>query len=139
MISRIDVKRLAPNEGDFPVGAWVYQECGVCLEVGWLNRRHCCDYSACIPCLQQYYSSRIEFGTITIECINPLCHSFVHRDEISARLSPQMKDVYHRLLLSSSSQSEQTKPCPQCNSFYTITEDMIKLFKTKPKDSTIYR
>jgi len=125
--------------GDFPVGPWTYAECGICLEVGWLNKRHCCDYCACIQCLQQYYSSRIELGAVTIECINPFCHSFVHRDEISARLTPQMKDVYHRLLLTTSSQSEQTKPCPQCNYFYTLSDDLFKQYKSKMKDSHIFR
>lgn len=140
LISRIiDAKRLVPTDADFPTGPWVYQECGVCLELGWLNKRPCCNYCACNACLQLYYSSRIEFGTVTIECVNPFCRSYVHRDEISARLSPQMKDIYHRLLVTSSSQSEQTKTCPQCNNFYTISDETLKLFKSKPKDSTIFR
>ena len=139
VIQEGDDKRLAPTDGSFPLGAWVYQECGVCLEIVWLNKRHCCGYCVCIECLQQYYSSRIEFGNVTIECVNPVCQSFVHRDEISARLSPQMKDIYHRLLLMSSSESEHTKPCPQCNHFYTLPEGLIQLFGNKAKDSTIYR
>ncbi len=131
----MDVKETSPH---YPMGPWEYQECGVCLEVVWLYKRYCCDYCACISCLRQYYTSRIQFGAVSIECINPLCRSYVHRDEISARLSPEMKEVYHRLLLTST-QSDQTKPCPQCNYFYTLSEERLKQMRSKYKEPTIFR
>lgn len=131
--SNSELRETTPH---FPTGAWTFEECGVCLEINWLYRRSCCNYCACISCLSNYYSLKVQMGIVTIECINPLCKRYVHRDEISSRLqSSEMKEIYYRLLLSNNL-SPFSKTCPQCNYLFRIDETdykkMINAKRNKP-------
>lgn len=118
----LDILGLLPNANwsnkesspHYPVGEWNFKECGICLEMKWLYCRHCCQYPACNSCLQLYYTSKVEQGIIQIECCNPTCHSYVHRDEISARLHNGTKETFYKLLASANI-NKFTKTCPRCS------------------------
>ncbi|KFM64884.1 putative E3 ubiquitin-protein ligase RNF217, partial [Stegodyphus mimosarum] len=107
---------MSPNEPSphYPVGDWQFDECGICYESQWLYRRACCGFSACSSCLQSYFSSKIDEGQVKIECCNTSCSSYVHRDEISARLSIADKEKFHKLLILAN-QDSNTKTCPRCS------------------------
>lgn len=114
---------LAPNN------RWSYQECAICCETQWLLVRTCCLFPACLDCLSQYYTGRVEMGNLSIECIRTECHELVYRAEVNARLGPEKRSLYNRLLLLQSSESDRSKPCPQCNTILTLlpeTEQKMK-------------
>ncbi|XP_076361021.1 E3 ubiquitin-protein ligase RNF217-like isoform X1 [Tachypleus tridentatus] len=98
----------------FPVGELDCEECAICLEVHWLYRRPCCNYPACNSCLHQYFTTKVEEGLVKIECCNDMCDNFVHRDEISARLTTPTKDIFYKLLVRAN-EDDRTKTCPRCN------------------------
>ncbi|GFR28445.1 uncharacterized protein TNCT_187251 [Trichonephila clavata] len=98
----------------FPVGDLEFEECGICYKVEFSYRRPCCAFSACTSCLKQYYASKVEIGQVKINCCNPDCNMYVHRDEISARLDKPFKELFNTLVLLAN-QDENTKTCPRCN------------------------
>lgn len=104
-----------------PNNRWSFEECSICCDAQWLLVRSCCSFAACLECLSRYYSSRIELGCLSIECIGSECHQLVYRAEVNARLNGEQKALYTRLLLLSSSESERAKPCPQCNTILTLS------------------
>lgn len=117
----------------YPVGELQYEECGICNQVGWLYHRVCCNYPTCTSCLCQYYTMKIELGIFVIECINIDCHKFVHRDEISVRLEPQTKEMFHRLLMANNS-DEFAKTCPKCSNVFKIkSESDLRAMKNAAK------
>lgn len=125
----------------FPIGDFDFLECQICLRKQWLYRRACCSFPACCNCLKEYFTTKIEQSIVTIECINNHCSSFIHRDEISTRLDSNMKNIYHRLLLSSNSNG-LSKTCPQCNHLKTLDsmdqlKKMKKAAKKEPKASCV--
>lgn len=107
---------ISPKEPSphYPVGEWEFDVCGICFDAQWLYRRACCQFPACSPCLQKYFSSKIEEGQVKIECCNTSCNSYVHRDEISAKLSIADKEKFHKLLVLAN-QDSHTKTCPRCS------------------------
>ncbi|XP_022242418.1 probable E3 ubiquitin-protein ligase RNF217 [Limulus polyphemus] len=98
----------------FPVGELDCVECGICLEVHWLYRRPCCNYSACNNCLHLYFTTKVEEGFVKIQCCNYSCYNFVHRDEISARLTSSTKEIFNKLLVRAN-EDDYTKTCPRCS------------------------
>ncbi|RWS06760.1 putative E3 ubiquitin-protein ligase RNF217-like protein [Dinothrombium tinctorium] len=117
----------------FPVGSWDYEECKVCCETVWLYRRPCCDYPACNDCLTNYFENKVKLGIVSIECVNPQCHEYVHRDEISVRLAPEVKKTYCRLLAFNNC-DEIAKTCPRCNHIRRLqSESELKQMKKKTK------
>ncbi|GFS37947.1 uncharacterized protein NPIL_647191 [Nephila pilipes] len=105
---------LNPPAPHFPVGDLENEECGICYETQYMYRRACCSFPACNHCLKRYYASKVENGQVKIECCNPNCKKFVHREEISARLDGSTKEKFNTLLLLAN-QDENTKTCPRCN------------------------
>ncbi|XP_054708648.1 E3 ubiquitin-protein ligase arih1l-like [Uloborus diversus] len=105
----------------YPVGEWEFDDCGICFESQWLYRRVCCSFPACSICLQNYFSSKIDNGQVKIECCNTTCSSYVHRDEISARLTLAYKEKFHKLLILAN-QDANTKTCPRCSHVTKISK-----------------
>lgn len=107
---------ISPKEPSphYPVGEWEFDVCGICFDAQWLYRRACCQFPACSTCLQKYFSTKIVDGQVKIECCNTPCNSYVHRDEISAKLSIADKEKFHKLLVLAN-QDSNTKTCPRCS------------------------
>ncbi|RWS31357.1 uncharacterized protein B4U80_10661, partial [Leptotrombidium deliense] len=117
----------------FPVGLFQQDECGVCWEHVWLYRRPCCSFAVCANCCSNYYEYKVRMAIVSIECINPKCHEYVHRDEISVRLSSEMKCIYYRLL-SADNCDETSKTCPKCNRVHRLQSVAdLKEMKSKAK------
>lgn len=104
----------------YPVGEWEFDVCGICFDAQWLYRRACCQFPGCSTCLQKYFSSKIDDGQVKIECCNTSCNSYVHRDEISAKLSIADKEKFHKLLVLAN-QDSNTKTCPRCSHIAKIS------------------
>lgn len=119
---------ISPKEPSphYPVGEWEFDVCGICFDAQWLYRRACCQFPACSTCLQKYFSSKIDDGQVKIECCNTTCSSYVHRDEISAKLSIADKEKFHKLLVLAN-QDANTKTCPRCSH--------VTKLSSKPKNS----
>ena len=98
----------------FPVGSYELAECNVCFSIKWMYKRACCGFPACAECLAAYFTSRIDLGQVSFECINSLCRCYVHRDEISLFLPSSKKAVYCTLLANSNA-DKLSKTCPRCN------------------------
>lgn len=113
---------------------WQFVECGVCCLTQWTLVRSCCSFPACLDCLRQYYTSRVRMGSLAIECIGNECTQLVYRSEVNIRLNAQDKALYTRTLLAHSSESEYSKPCPQCNRIMTLNlKQLISMKKTLKK------
>ena len=116
-----------------PKNCWQYRECDVCCSEKWLLIRECCGYPVCVSCLREYYTARISIGNLAIECIGHSCKELVYRDEVLARLTQGVRELYVRQLLSQSSESERCKPCPRCNHLHTLTGKQEESIKTSTR------
>ena len=95
-------------------------ECGICNELKRLQKRSCCEFSACSICLNMYVEEQIKQGIIRIQCPNQKCHIYMHRDEIHKRcLSPELRQKFARFLLETN-RSLNMKTCPRCSSIHEI-------------------
>jgi hypothetical protein len=95
-------------------------ECIICCELKRLQKRICCDFSACSTCLNIYVEQQIKQGIIRIQCPNQQCHIYMHRDEIYKRcISPELRLKFTRYL-ADNNRSINIKTCPRCSNIHEI-------------------
>ena len=114
-----------PEEPLYPQGLIVRTECYVCFEENDLRRRLCCDFPVCDTCLESYLIVQITRANVNIECININCNSYIHRNEISARLPPKYKMKFYKFLIDANI-DPSVKTCPRCSSGLQIDKGMLK-------------
>ncbi|KAK7091292.1 hypothetical protein V1264_008996 [Littorina saxatilis] len=103
-----------PEEPLYPQGLPVDTECYVCFEEAKLRRRLCCDFPVCDPCLESYLTVQISQANVNVECLNIDCNSYIHRNEISARLPANMKMKFYKFLIDANV-DPTIKTCPRCS------------------------
>jgi hypothetical protein len=95
-------------------------ECAICCEMRCLQKRPCCNFSACSICLNIYVEQQIKQGIVRIQCPNHQCRIYMHRDEINKRcISSELRQKFTRFLVEAN-RSINIKTCPRCSNIHEI-------------------
>ncbi|KAL8585697.1 hypothetical protein ACOMHN_022344 [Nucella lapillus] len=114
-----------PEEPLYPQGSLDETECYVCFEESELRRRLCCDFPVCDRCLESYLMVQVLQANVNIECLNISCNSYIHRNEISARLPPKFKIKFYKFLIDANI-DPSVKTCPQCSHGLQVDKTTLK-------------
>lgn len=114
-----------PEEHLYPQGELTETECYVCFEDASLHRRLCCNFPVCDPCLESYLTVQVSQANVNIECLNINCNSYIHRNEISARLPAKMKMKFYKFLIDANI-DPTVKTCPRCSSGLQVDKATLK-------------
>ncbi|XP_076456869.1 uncharacterized protein LOC143291121 isoform X2 [Babylonia areolata] len=114
-----------PEEPLYPQGLLVETECYVCFEETELRRRLCCDFPVCDKCLESYLMVQVLQANVNIECLNINCNSYIHRNEISARLPPKFKMKFYKFLIDANV-DPTVKTCPRCSCGLQVDKAALK-------------
>ena len=114
-----------PVVPSYPQGERKFTECLICYDLKELHLRVCCHLAACDSCLTQYFSTQVSQGITKIQCLQPQCTQFVHRDEILGRLSGDVKDKFYRFLVDAN-KDPKIKTCPRCSHITNVNTGTSK-------------
>jgi E3 ubiquitin-protein ligase RNF217 len=110
----------------YPCGDTMAAECFICYSDTSLRPRLCCSLPACDECMTSYLSTKVEERVVKVVCLNNECSSYIHRDEILARLPEELKVKYYQYLVEAN-KDPNVKTCPRCSHIH-------KRVKTKSTD-----
>ncbi|XP_071110560.1 uncharacterized protein [Haliotis cracherodii] len=115
-------------------------ECWICFDNKKLRKRICCNFPVCDECIEMYLITQVNQGIVKIECLKTECSSYVHRDEILARLPAELKDKYYKFLVDANKDPD-VKTCPRCSHVMKLSGLNQRLnthaLKLKKKDRAV--
>jgi E3 ubiquitin-protein ligase RNF217 len=115
-----------------PNSSEILSECIICCELKRLQKRTCCDFSACSTCLNIYVEEQIKQGIIRIQCPNEHCHIYMHRDEIHKRcLTPELRQKLTQFFIDNN-RSINIKTCPRCSNIHEIDLEVCQSMRRAP-------
>jgi hypothetical protein len=130
-ISDEDIHELNPSS-ILSNSSEILSECIICCELKRLQKRTCCDFSACSTCLNIYVEQQIKQGIIRIQCPNEHCHIYMHRDEIHKRcLTPELRQKLTQYLIDNN-RSINIKTCPRCSNIHEIDMEICQSMRRAP-------
>lgn len=122
-----------PDIPTYPVGPQVQSaECAICCVHDNMTLRPCCQLAVCSDCLSQYLATQVNQANVRIECLSLDCSSYIHRDEVLAKLEPNTKEKYYKFLVDAN-QDPHIKTCPRCSHVMKLSKENTKSLKTSSK------